>query len=260
MSIAFRIVSDLHLDGCMMSPRKDIGADYALIAGDSVNGSSIGQLPQILEHLFPEPKIMVIMGNHEGYRQFDFDQMCARFAASCAGTRVVPLQRTSIELPGGIVLLGSTLWTDFELFGKHRIDDSMSAAAACMMDYRVLGKNGVAIRPDDSLAWHQADRAWIESQAKIHAGKRMVCMTHHGPRRDSLAKKYAMDAASAGFISHLPDSVLAPFELWVHGHTHTSFDYKVGGCRVICNPRGYTSIPDIPLENPQFDPDLLIRL
>ena len=28
--------------------------------------------------------------------------------------------------------------------------------------------------------------------------------------------------------------------LWVHGHTHTSFDYEfAGGTRVICNPKGY---------------------
>lgn len=260
MTLKLRIVSDLHLDGCMMSARPDVGADVALVAGDSVNGNNIERLPEILEHLFPEPKILVIMGNHEGYRQFDFDQMCSKFAASCAGTRVVPLQRDSLELPGGIVVIGATLWTDFELFGKHRIDDSMAAAASCMMDYRVLGKNGVPIRPDDSLAWHVADRAWIAEQALIHHDKRLVCMTHHGPRRESLAKKYAMDASSAGFISHLPDSVFAPFELWIHGHTHTSFDYKVGGCRVLCNPRGYTSMPDVALENPRFDPDLVVEI
>ena len=27
--------------------------------------------------------------------------------------------------------------------------------------------------------------------------------------------------------------------LWTHGHTHHCFDYKIGQCRVVCNPRGY---------------------
>ena len=27
--------------------------------------------------------------------------------------------------------------------------------------------------------------------------------------------------------------------LWIHGHTHTAFDYWVQGTRIVCNPRGY---------------------
>ena len=27
--------------------------------------------------------------------------------------------------------------------------------------------------------------------------------------------------------------------LWIHGPTHTSFDYQVGPTRVVCNARGY---------------------
>jgi hypothetical protein len=38
--------------------------------------------------------------------------------------------------------------------------------------------------------------------------------------------------------------------LWIHGHTHESFDYVVSGTRVVCNPRGYA-----PMElNAAFDP------
>ncbi len=44
-------------------------------------------------------------------------------------------------------------------------------------------------------------------------------------------------------------------ELWVHGHTHYSFDYMVGNCRVICNPRGYSNI-----DNPDFNPNLVVEI
>ena len=27
--------------------------------------------------------------------------------------------------------------------------------------------------------------------------------------------------------------------IWIHGHTHSSFDYNLQGMRVICNPFGY---------------------
>ena len=44
--------------------------------------------------------------------------------------------------------------------------------------------------------------------------------------------------------------------LWVHGHTHTSFDYVLLGTRVVCNPRGY-----IPYEpNPDFDPRCVVEV
>ena len=46
--------------------------------------------------------------------------------------------------------------------------------------------------------------------------------------------------------AHQPD-------LWIHGHTHTSFDYRVGRCRVLCNPRGYR-LSHMPVpENQAFD-------
>ena len=42
--------------------------------------------------------------------------------------------------------------------------------------------------------------------------------------------------------------------LWIHGHTHTFFDYRAGGARVICNPRGY------PGEATGFRPDLIVDI
>jgi hypothetical protein len=42
--------------------------------------------------------------------------------------------------------------------------------------------------------------------------------------------------------------------LWIHGHTHESFDYVVNGTRVVCNPRGYAP-RDL---NPAFDPGLTV--
>jgi hypothetical protein len=47
-------------------------------------------------------------------------------------------------------------------------------------------------------------------------------------------------------------------QLWVHGHTHDSFDYRVAGTRVVCNPRGYAR--DGVNENPHFDPGFTVDL
>lgn len=258
----FRIVSDLHLDACSMPPRQNIGADVALVAGDVVNGSNAVMIPELLMELFPEKMIIMIPGNHEGYRMADFDEMVEIVKTACEGTRVRCLHRNEVELDSGIVVLGATLWTDFRLFGKARLNDVMKASAAAMMDYRVVGSKGVVVTPEDTLAWHKRDRGWIEkrgSELKTQ-GKRAVMMSHHGPRRESLAQKYAKEASSGGFISHLPEKMFEPFELWVHGHTHTGFDYRVKKCRVICNPRGYTNDPNVAQENPSFEPDFTVTL
>jgi hypothetical protein len=48
-------------------------------------------------------------------------------------------------------------------------------------------------------------------------------------------------------------------DLWVHGHVHDSFDYRVGRARVVANPRGYPlsnivikRVEDLAFENADF--------
>lgn len=47
--------------------------------------------------------------------------------------------------------------------------------------------------------------------------------------------------------------------LWVHGHTHSSFDYMAGETRVVCNPFGYAAnCPGEP--NREFDGTLTVEV
>ena len=46
-------------------------------------------------------------------------------------------------------------------------------------------------------------------------------------------------------------------QLWVHGHTHDSFDYRLNGTRVVCNPRGYAK--GGVNENAHFDPHFIVE-
>ena len=83
-------------------------------------------------------------------------------------------------------------------------------------------------------------------------------ITHHaiGP---SIHPRYAGSLLSACFVSDAEHLVNGEREqLWIHGHTHDSFDYVVGGTRVICNPRGYAK--NGVNENPHFDPDLIVEV
>jgi hypothetical protein len=46
---------------------------------------------------------------------------------------------------------------------------------------------------------------------------------------------------NGGYHSDLSEFILdrPGIKLWTHGHTHEDFDYMIGECRVVCNPRGY---------------------
>lgn len=48
-------------------------------------------------------------------------------------------------------------------------------------------------------------------------------------------------------------------DLWVHGHVHESFDYWIGRCRVVCNPRGYPGRAG-QAENARFDPNYVVEI
>ena len=117
------------------------------------------------------------------------------------------------------------------------------------------------LAPEDTLALHLAHRDWLACRLAEPFDGKTVVVTHHAPHRNSLAAQYADDWLSPAFVSELPAEFFEIPELWIHGHTHASFDYWVGKCRVVCNPRGYLlgRMRDRP-ENPQFNPSLVIEI
>ena len=65
---------------------------------------------------------------------------------------------------------------------------------------------------------------------------------------------YEGERSNPAFASDLSALFCDRVKLWVHGHTHESMDYELGGTRVLCNPRGY--LPQLP--NLNFTPELLV--
>jgi hypothetical protein len=61
------------------------------------------------------------------------------------------------------------------------------------------------------------------------------------------------------FVSDLTEKIRVwQPDLWLHGHTHDSFDYRVGRTRIVCNARGYAK--GGVNENSLFDPGFTIDL
>ena len=161
----------------------------------------------------------------------------------CAGSGVRVLDDDEIVIDG-VRFLGSTLWTDFMLLGDG---DAKSAAMAearnFMRDFSRIrsGYASTAIfTPEESTALFARHADWLDRRLAIqHVGPTVV-ITHHAPSQQSIHPRYVDSLLNASFVSdaeHLFGTGRA--QLWVHGHTHDSFDYSVNGTRVVCNPRGY---------------------
>ena len=184
--------------------------------------------------------IVYVPGNHEFYRGC-FEERLAAGKAACVATRVHMLDRDTVVL-AGVRFVGAILWTDYRLSGDP--ERAMDVCRRGMNDHRLIqvGTPGSRrlFRPEDAVALHARDRAFIQAELAITFEGPTVIVTHHGPHPGSVATRYARDPATSGFVSDLGDVIRRGRpEMWIHGHVHDGFDYRVGATRVLANPKGY---------------------
>jgi predicted phosphodiesterase len=250
-----QILSDLHLSvGGLDHPRTS--ADVVVLAGDIARPKEAVAWARGFDQA-----VLYVPGNHEFYGG-SIDGTLAELRALCAGTNVMLLDRDEI-LVGGVRFLGTTLWTDFRLedAGPAR-DESIRQAQSLIRDFsriRLSEDASDPFSPADSAALFDAQAAWLEQRlARPHAGATVV-ITHHAPSPLSIHPRFLGSPVNAAFVSaasHLLDA--RRVQLWIHGHTHDSFDRVENGTRVLCNPRGYAK--DGVAENAHFDPVLTLDI
>ncbi len=246
------ILSDLHLSqGGLPVPGE--GADLVILAGDIARPErAIGWASRI-----PKP-VLYVPGNHEFYGH-SIEDALAELKRLAAGTNVRVLD-CGAALIDGVRFLGATLWTDFlAAGGRETREAAMREAQRFMRDFSVVRMSGMPFTPEASSALFARHAAWLEARlAEPHHGPTVV-VTHHAPSPKSIHPRFAGSLINACFVSdaeHLLDGRRA--RLWVHGHTHDSFDYAVNGTRVLCNPRGYAK--DGVNENACFDASLIVEI
>ena len=249
------ILSDLHLGfGAMELPVND--ADVVVLAGDISRPRE-----SIAWALKFEKPVLYVPGNHEFYGG-SIDGAIEELQRLSRGTQIHVLDNRAVVMDG-VRFLGTTLWTDFELFDDPPQRVAAKAEARRLMrDFsRIRARESSAdiFTPEDSVELFRCHSAWLESRlAEVHAGPTVV-ITHHAPSRHSIHPRFADSLLNACFVSdaaHLLDADRVT--LWIHGHTHDSFDHRVNGTRVVCNPRGYARGGVD--ENPAFDPHFTVEV
>jgi Icc-related predicted phosphoesterase len=250
-----QVFSDLHAD---VRPPKHIevapGVDAVVVAGDTCEGAERGfaLLRQIVPMQIP---IIAVMGNHEFYRRCLPDELDeARRVAPLYGVNI--LENDAVEI-GGVRFLGCTLWTDYAIFGEANVARAMRAASDGLNDHRRITwakkPDWRRFRPAEAWILHKRSRSFLEGE--LAKPLDCVVLTHHAPHPRSMHSRYGSELLSAAYVSDLTAVIEAGQpSLWVHGHVHESFDYRVGATRVVCNPHGYGT------ENPKFDPGLVLEV
>ena len=245
-----QVLSDLHLEFQPFHiPTTD--ADVVILAGDiSVRDRGLTWAIQNI----PDKPVLYILGNHEYYGSAH-PKLIGKLKAQAEGTNVHILENDAIDI-NGYRFLGCTLWTDFALFGEPRL--AGIEATQSMNDFRKIRRSpGYSrLRSIDAAVLHRQSLTWLRQALTAHDASKTVVITHHAPSDRSIPPQYTTDILSAAYASSLEDFILQTQpKLWLHGHTHHSWNYHIEATQVLCNPRGY------PGEfNPAFNPTLTLKL
>ena len=134
----------------------------------------------------------------------------------------------------------------------------MNACATGMNDHRRIGwqkQPWLRFRPQEAALLHHQSKTYLAEVLATPFRGPTVVISHHACHPRSIHPEFMSDSLTGAFASDLSTLIEAHQPtLWVHGHVHQSFDYRVGETRILCNPHGYGT------ENPNFDGALVVEV
>lgn len=255
----FLVYSDLHyeLGGKFTLPDCPRGeVDGVILAGDISKGAYAMRRAKAIADKLDAPAILVA-GNHEfcgGVLEQVIEEL-----RSLSDERVTFLEGNGKVIAGARVL-GTTLWTDFNLNPELR-QLALRGMPRFMSDYseirrRVEGGTKY-IDTDFILKTHRRQIKWLgDALARKFDGPTVV-VTHTAPSSRSIVSHKSTQIVSAGFASDLVSFICEhKIDVWVHGHIHDTVDYRIHNTRVVSNPYGYEGFEP----NYDFDPEFIVKV
>jgi predicted phosphodiesterase len=256
------LVSDVHLEFGDLDFDNTDSADVLILGGDICVASDITQRDPYntmgeeyrsnrFHNFFQRccarfPHVIFIVGNHEHYHG-DFAKTVPHFRDVLGYLPNLHILEKETFVLDDITFIGGTLWTDM----NRRDNRTLHDISRMMNDFRCVDNSA---KTEDGRGWpgrfntvdaandHDAMLAFIRTTVEANPAGRYVVVGHHSPSRLSTHPKYQDQfIMNGGYSSELDDFILdhPQIKLWTHGHTHEDFDYQIGSCRILCNPRGY---------------------
>jgi hypothetical protein len=210
--------------------------------------------------------VIYIVGNHEHYHG-DYATSISHLKSKLSYLKNLHVLEKETIILGDVTFVCGTLWTDM----NKEDPSTLYSIRGMMNDYRQI-KNSLKVvkfkghqpnpehpddpsrdivtfherpatfSPEDSVEDHKAMLAVIRAAVTENPGGKFVVVGHHSPSKLSTKPQYQDDVIVNGaYSSDLSEFMLdhPQIRMWTHGHTHHEFDYMIGTCRVVCNPRGY---------------------
>lgn len=260
-----RPVSDLHIEFESIQ-LASAGEDLIIFAGDIGVHTTGMEIANRVARNFDVP-VLYVAGNHEYYRSLSMDLDSHTWEGTPGDLGRVADHTTEIEkgkttyfentccVYNGVRFIGGTLWTNMEYFGKNYIVEMQVERG--MNDYRAIwSEYNHPLRINMVINRHNETLAFFKEKLSEPFDGPTVVISHHTPSSKSVPEEYKTDRITAGYTSRLEEFILDHEPtVWIHGHTHTQYDYMLGKTRIVCNPRGY-----IPYEDTGFNPDLIIEV
>ena len=249
------LLSDMHLSVNAI-PFPAVDADIVVLAGDIARPAKAIEWAKAC----PVP-LVYVAGNHEFYGS-DLVSTYEQLNSLTRGTQIHVLERSEY-VHDGVRFLGCTLWSDYRLLDSPE-DRALGIDLATEL---IRDFSHIKIAPDfpdlftpaiSQLVFLQTV-AWLDDCFTRDSSTPTVVVSHFAPTRSSISPTFAGSPINSSFVSDL-EARIKDWQpaLWLHGHTHGSFDYRVGNTRVVCNPRGYAR--NGINENPDFDDAFVIDL
>ncbi len=208
-------------------------------------------------------QIIVVLGNHD-YWTDSLDRASQRLKLKLSELNIQNVNVLDrdifIDNSGNtpVRYLGCTLWTDY----NNGDSLTMLDASNNMKDFKKIRMFGGTkhLSTWDILNSHNKDKLFLENALNTNFNGYTIIVSHHAPSHKSIPIEYQTEKKyyeNGAYVSNLHNWILdKPFDIWIHGHTHSSFQYEFGTGQVLCNPRGYAP-NDL---NPNFIEELVINL
>lgn len=211
---------------------------------------------------FPNKEILFVPGNHDFYKHNYFPHMdFLKVQAHSFGIKSL-LRPGDHFIMNDTLFIGGILWTDYKVFNQP--DSAMKSCFHGMADHHYILNSAarvpITFSPKDARMEFDRFMEGMTKLLKAYPSMKTVVVTHHGCSLKSSAQRFITDPLTPGFVSNLEGFIrhYKQIELWVHGHVHNCNDYQIGQCRVVTNPRGYTTAHAT--ENQAFDPNLIVEV
>lgn len=241
-----RLLSDLHLEGNNYYYQYQ-GEDVVVLAGDI---HTQGRHSWFLDQIPSNVKVLMVAGNHEYYGAV-YEWVNAAFRELEETYPNFTFLNNESVIIDDVEFFGGTMFTDMNLYGDYEqaCDDAQRGIA----DFSWISRE-VVFPPDfDSTHVHRTERLWtpadhmhehmnfcraLDTWKREPKQRKRVVISHFVPHPEVSDARFKGSRLNPYFIANMRQ-YFADIDVWLFGHTHSSHDSIMEGCRFVCNPHGY---------------------